>query len=121
MYVAHHISHFPTGVRASYCRDIDFMLGASRAPIGGWWIHHGRFLCFVAEVLRLTDCVSEFLMYVAHHISHLPAGVGASYCRDVEPILKASWAPICGWWIYHGRFLCFVAEVPRLTECVSDF
>ena len=59
------------------------MLGARRAPIGGWWIHHGGFLCFVAEVLRLTDCVSEFLMYVAHHISHLPAGVRASYSRTL--------------------------------------
>ena len=58
MYVAHHISHLLVGVGASCCRDINFMLGTSRALIGGLWLHLGRFLGFVAEVPPLIDCVS---------------------------------------------------------------
>ena len=60
MFVTHHISHLPVGIGATCCRNVEPMLGASRAPIGGLWLHRGRFLGSVAEVPRLTDCVSEF-------------------------------------------------------------
>ena len=60
-------------------------------------------------------------MHVAHHISYLPAGVGASCCRHVERMLGASRAPIGGLRLHRGRFLGFVAEVPRLIDCMREF
>ena len=61
-------------------------------------------------------------MHVAHHISYLPAGVEASCCRHVDSMIGANQAPIGGLaTLDRGRFLGFVAEVPRLIDCMREF